>query len=86
MTLQNLMRTITTAREHMATLAADRTIDAGARRKVIEIHGNLDEAMRYLAGLNGDLFELQEQNQQLRRDLAAKVCSRLCARGYRTAS
>jgi len=51
-----------------------------------DLRRRLDEATRQIARLREQLFELQEQNQQLRRDLGSGVCPRLCAHPYRAAS
>lgn len=51
-----------------------------------DVQARFGDAMRLIADLREQLFELQEQNQQLRRDLAAGVCPRLCSRPYRGAS
>ena len=47
---------------------------------------DLQRARAKIAALEEQLFVLQEQNQQLRKDLAQHVCPRLCSRPYRSAS
>lgn len=56
--------------------APDRSRDAEA----------LAKALRLIDDLRGQLFVLQEQNQQLRKDLADRVCARLCTGPYRSAT
>lgn len=55
-------------------------------REAGDLRRRLDQATRQIANLREQLFELQEQNQQLRRDLTAGVCPRLCANPFRSAS
>jgi 3-methyladenine DNA glycosylase/8-oxoguanine DNA glycosylase len=86
MSLQNLKSKITSARDQVAELAADHRVEGGVRRRMNAVHNDIAAALRHLADVHDDLFELQEQNQQLRKDLADRVCSRQCTRGFRTAS
>ena len=70
-----------------------RTTRAGASGAAPQASGPQHSAARQLAAahariaeLTEQVFELQEQNQQLRKDLAQRVCPRLCTRPYRSAS
>jgi hypothetical protein len=80
-----LLRNVRTVKEMVdAIAAADRGADSHAR--IGEIQRRLARAIESINDLGEDVFQLQEQNQQLRRDLADKVCPRLCVHGRRSAS
>lgn len=67
--------------------AGDHAVAAdGAQLTSTEISRRLERAVARIEDLTRQLFELQEQNQQLRKDLASGVCPRLCTRPYRSAS
>ena len=77
----NLARRIDSVREAAAGAAG-----MPVPRRVGDAAQELGAALRLIEDLRDHLFELQEQNQQLRRDLADRVCPRLCARPYRSAT
>ncbi len=54
--------------------------------QLLDVRRRLDDSLKLIERLRQEIFLLQEQNQQLRRDLADKVCPRLCAHPYRSAS
>ena len=85
MTLRNLARRIASARDSLDGIDPAEQLDASGRRKLLELRRCLDAAMHDLDEIRDDVFQLQEQNQQLRKDLSDKVCARLCTRGHRSA-
>ena len=80
-----LLRNVKTAKE-MIDAIAEGNGRADSRARIADIQRRLGRSVELLNDLRDDLFQLQEQNQQLRRDLADKVCPRLCAHGRRSAS
>lgn len=82
MAINELVQDVLSARELIAGVA---TLDMKpkVRSKVAEAERKLAAVMLALGELKDDLFILQEQNQQLRRDLSDHVCPRFC--GHRRA-
>src|SRR4029078_2107284 len=85
MTLNRLQRQLKAARE---TLDAISELEAGAavRHRRADFLRDLRDALECVDDLRNDVFVLQEQNQQLRRDLSQQVCPRLCATPHRCAT
>jgi hypothetical protein len=48
------------------------------RAKLADAERKLGAVLLSLGDFRDDMFALQEQNQQLRKDLANRVCPRLC--------
>jgi hypothetical protein len=85
MGIDTLLRNVRTVKDMIdAIAAADRGADSRAR--IGEIQRRLARAIESINDLGEDVFQLQEQNQQLRRDLVDRVCPRLCAHARRSAS
>lgn len=85
MAIADLMRDVTAAREIVAALA---NLAAGAevRAPLVEAQGRLGAALAEISEFRDRMFLLQEQNQQLRKDLTQRVCPKLCAHGRGCAS
>jgi hypothetical protein len=83
MSIRKLAQRVTSARDIIADLAAARP---PTQTRLLDACARLDAAVAGIDALGEEMFLLQEQNQQLRRDLADKVCARLCRKGYRSAS
>jgi hypothetical protein len=85
MTLNRLQRELKAAKQTIDSLGE---LKAGAELRgcLADVRRRLGRALDCVVELRDDVFALQEQNQQLRRDLADKVCPRLCATGRRCAS
>lgn len=85
MRIDVLLRNLRTARHMLDAIVAGER-DADPRTTITEVHRRLARAVESLDELRDELFQLQEQNQQLRRDLSNRVCPRLCAHGRGCAS
>ena len=85
MAITDVIRDVTTAREIVAALA---NLAAGAevRAPLVEARGRLGAALAEISEFRDSMFVLQEQNQQLRKDLTQRVCPKLCAHGRGCAS
>ena len=85
--LPAIMPTRNLAQRIRATRAAVAALDCGSANATTPggIRDQLAEAVALIDELRDEVFRLQEQNQQLRRDLADAVCPRLCAKPYRGA-
>ena len=82
MAINELVRDVQAARQLICDIAgAD--MKRGVRAKVLEAERKLGAVLLSLGEIKNDLFDLQEQNQQLRRDLSDHVCPRIC--GHRRA-
>lgn len=73
-----LLRNVKTAKDLIDAIAVGER-GADARPRVAEIQRRLGRAIESINDLRDEMFQLQEQNQQLRRDLTDKVCPRLCS-------
>lgn len=82
MSIRKLAHKVSSARDIVADLAAARS---PAQTRLLAARERLDAAIEAIRMLGEEIFELQEQNQQLRRDLADRVCARICRKGYRSA-
>ena len=78
------VRRLAAAREALAALEVP-SLPADAQTRLDDVRARLDRALDLVDDLTAQVFVLQEQNQQLRRDLADKVCARICTRPYRAA-
>jgi phosphoglycerate-specific signal transduction histidine kinase len=77
MPINELVRNIKAARELLATTAS-LDVKPQVRTRMSQAERKLGAALVSINELKDDMFALQEQNQQLRRDLADHVCPRLC--------
>jgi hypothetical protein len=72
-----LLRNLRSAKNGVDAIAA-----AGngpeSRARIADLQRRLARAVEATSDLRDEVFLLQEQNQQLRRDLSDKVCPRLC--------
>jgi hypothetical protein len=77
MAINDLVKNVKAARELVATLV---TLDVKppVRAKLADAERKLGAVLLSLGDFRDDMFALQEQNQQLRKDLANRVCPRLC--------
>lgn len=82
MAIKELAQDVKAAKEIIASLKV--TPEVGVR--ISDAQCRLSDALERLSQIRGEMFLLQEQNQQLRRDLAARVCPKLCAHGRGCAS
>ena len=80
-----LSRNLKTAKATIDDLIATKA-GPDLRKQMTDVQRRLGDALLSIDDLERALFELQEQNQQLRRDLSDRVCPRLCASGRRSAS
>lgn len=85
MDTRTLTRHITSANEDIARLRRLR-VSAEGQLAIERAQSELGQALVVIEKLESQLFQLQEQNQQLRRDLAEQVCARLCEKGRPIAS
>ncbi|HZW51216.1 MAG TPA: hypothetical protein VFF05_05110 [Rudaea sp.] len=83
MSIRKLAQKVISARDIIADLAAARP---PSQTRLLDARDRLDTAVESIHALAEEMFLLQEQNQQLRRDLAERVCARICRKGYRGAS
>ncbi len=83
--MHNLIRHITKASEDIARLNYHRDSEA-SRAAIKRAQASLEQVLAAVKKLESELFQLQEQNQQLRRDLSDQVCARLCENGRPNAS
>jgi len=78
MAINDLVKNVKAARELVGTLV---TLDVKpqVRAKIADAERKLGAVLLSLGEFRDDMFTLQEQNQQLRKDLADHVCPRLCS-------
>jgi hypothetical protein len=77
LTIKNALRDLQSARELVAGLAGLH-VGAQERARIREVERKLGGVLLSLDDIGDDIFRLQEQNQQLRKDLSDRVCPRLC--------
>jgi len=83
--INDLIRDVAAARETVAALG-NLASGAEVRASLLQARRRLDSAIAETGELQQALFVLQEQNQQLRKDLTQRVCPKLCAHGRGCAS
>lgn len=82
MAIKELAQDVKAVMEIMASLE----VSAETRRRISDAQCRLSDALDRLSQISDEMFLLQEQNQQLRKDLTARVCPKLCAHGRGCAS
>lgn len=82
MAIKELGQDVKAAKEIIASLK----VSAELGTRISDAQCRLSDALDRLAEITGEIFLLQEQNQQLRKDLTARVCPKLCAHGRGCAS
>lgn len=82
MAIKELDQDVKAAKEIIASLK----VSAELGTRVSDAQCRLSDALERLSQIRGEIFLLQEQNQQLRKDLTTRVCPKLCAHGRGCAS
>ena len=85
MPISRLQHDIRIAKDALDALG-ELKLSPALRRQLAEARRCLGDALDCVIELRDDVFALQEQNQQLRRDLSEKICPRICALPHRSAT